>query len=410
MDENTITITKEALAEVVTKQVSDATKVIETKQGEILTKQTELETSMNEVKQKLIALPLEFSNIQVKEEKVHTFGHWMRAKLVAERDKVSVEKVLDDWEAIQHNCTNAYLKTKNMNASTLTDGGYWLREEYDAGIIPLVRAASIVRKAGARTVSLANGSRTFRVNTAGTTAYYTSENGKVAKTKVQGGLHKMIAKKLKCEVVVSNDLLRFSDIRADAEIEQDMAFAIAKAEDLAFLNGKGSNYEPKGLLKWMTAANAKAATGTAANNVKPDLKNAMKRVHILMEGLSDNIWFFITPTFHYGLGGLIDTLYQTIDWVSIYEDKKTLFGAKVGVSSNVPASTVIFADMSEAIIGEALNMLLTFTPNGTYTGDDGYAVSGAETDESVIVLTEENDFFMRYNDAISSITSATLGA
>ena len=40
MDENTITITKEALAEVVTKQVSDATKVIETKQGEILTKQT----------------------------------------------------------------------------------------------------------------------------------------------------------------------------------------------------------------------------------------------------------------------------------------------------------------------------------------------------------------------------------
>jgi len=409
MDENTITITKEALAEVVTKQVSDATKVIETKQGEILTKQTELETSMNEVKQKLITLPQEFANIQVKEDKTNAFGRYMRASLISKRDNITVEKVLEDWEAIQHNCTNAFI-TKNMNASILSQGGYWLREEYDAGIIPILSELSVVRKAVKNYVSLSpGGSRIFRVNTSGTTAYWVGETGKATKSELALGQVKMTAKKMKCEAVISNDLLRFADIRADAEVERDMAQAIATLEDVTFFTGKGTDHEPKGLLKWMLPANTKASTGIGANQVKPDLKGAMKRVHILKKFLSPNIWFFITPTFHYGIGGLIDTLYQTIDWARIYEETGKLFGANVGVSGNVPYRNVVFADMSDAVIGEALNMLMQFTPNGTYTDDNGDLVSGTETDESVIVLTQEVDYLHKYSSSISNITAATLG-
>jgi len=62
-------------------------------------------------------------------------------------------------------------------------------------------------------------------------------------------------------------------------IENSMIRAMIEAEELAFVNGTGSAYQPKGLSKWTSTANQFDIGGTTAELIETDLFSLEEKIH-----------------------------------------------------------------------------------------------------------------------------------
>lgn len=62
------------------------------------------------------------------------------------------------------------------------------------------------------------------------------------------GIRKAQRQELITKVVITNDLLRSNTYGADQMILDDALAAMAERQNAALLNGKGTEYEPKGIL------------------------------------------------------------------------------------------------------------------------------------------------------------------
>lgn len=411
-----VTVTKEVLAESLNEvALTKATELVRTEIEKLNPSIEKINTDMIEVKQKLTNLPMEIkTSIEVKEEKQFTLGRLLRAKMTAAMEKKPIADVLKRWEDLQHNCTNAFLlrglEQKNMTAWSLEDGGLWLGEDWDSEIIPIIRSKSIVREAGARVVTLPKGGRTFRRNTSGTTMYWKGEGKKITKSSLKIGFYKMTGKEMGGEVIISNKLLRLADISADAEVQRDLMAAAAYLQDIAFIAGTGTEYQPSGILKWTPAAYKFTMTATPdTTKISNDLLKCIQLLETANMDVSSGT-YLMHPTQWWGIAQRETTTNQKAAYAQTLLDNNMLFGFPVKKSTNVTSGKIIFALMEYMLIGEILNMQFDFFPNGTYTDDNGDTISGIETDESVLRLLHEVDFLQKYDSAASVIEGVTWGA
>ncbi len=411
-----VTVTKEVLAESLNEvALTKATELVKTEIEKINPSIENINKDLTEVKQKLTNLPMEIkTSIEVKEEKQFALGRLLRAKMLAKRENQSVQSVLQGYEELNHNCTNAFLlraiEQKNMTAWNLADGGLWIGEDWDSEIIPYLREESVFRKAGAKVVSMPKGGRSIRRNTTGTRMYWMGEGAKKTKSQLKASYDKMTSKIMGGEVVISNRLLRLSDIAADKEVQMDLIAAAAELEDQTFFNGSGTQFTPAGILKWTPAAYKFTMTATPdSTKISNDILKCMQ----LLEAAKMKIGagtYFMNSTIWWGIAQRETTTNQKTAYAQSLLDNDKLYGKPVYKTANMPAQTVIFALMDLMLIGETLNMEFKFHPDATYTDDDGNTVSGAETDESLLTLQHEIDFMQKYDSAASVIEGVTWGA
>lgn len=303
---------------------------------------------------------------------------------------------------------------KAMTAGNFTAGGGLIPPEYAAEIIELLRSAVVVRRAGPRTVPMNSGSLTIRRQTAGSNVGYVGESRNISSTQPAIGDLVMTSKKLAAIVPISNDLLTFaSGPSADEFVRDDLVEQIAVREDRAFLRDDGTQFTPKGMRHWADPDNVTASNGTSETNIEQDFKDLQNALEGKDVKLLRPAWF-MHPTRKNHLATLRTTNGNLV-FPSV-QANGTLLTWPLFSTTSVPAnlgaggdeSEIMFADMADAIIGDATGLQIDVDPSASYI-ENGVLVSAFTRDETVMRAIERHDFAMRHDESVAVKTGVTWG-
>ena len=292
---------------------------------------------------------------------------------------------------------------KALLAGELTAGGALVPPEYAAEIIELLRSATIVRRAGARTLPMNNGSLTLRRQTAGSSAAYVGESQDIGVTRPGTDLLTLTAKKLAAIVPISNDLLKFtSSPAADEFVRDDLVMEIAIREDLAFLRDDGTEHKPKGIRNWVAASNITASNGLTSTDIEDDFKDLLNDLEGNDVRLIRPAWF-MHPSRKNHLRNLRDANGNLI-FPETRGPSPTLYGWPLLVTTSIPSnlgvgadeSEIYFTDMIDVIIGEADTLEIVASSEGAYV-EGGNVKSAFSRDETLIRAITQHDIAMRHD-------------
>lgn len=328
--------------------------------------------------------------------------------------------------------------TKALVTNVGASGGFIVPPDQATEIIEVLRPQTAVRGADPRTIPMPRGTMTMPAQTAAATASYAGETQKIASSQQTFGQIIASFKKLVALVPGSNDLLRYSEPSADAIIRDDLTKVLAIREDLAFIMGDGTQYTPRGFLSfanqfaaatggsagtWLSVGNSTYAVG--GNFITSNESYTQATVANELAGMVNRLdtaevpdirrtWFMHPRIYNY-LFNLLNSL-----GLYVYRDEMksgTLLGYKIAKrsqqipinindasSSNVGgvgASFIFLAEMSEAMIFDAMSMELFVSREGSYTDGAGVNQSLVQNDEFLIRAIAEHDFQMRHPASIS---------
>ena len=326
--------------------------------------------------------------------------------------------------------------TRALAVTVGSSGGFTVPEDYMAEIIPLLRAAAVVRSAGPRIIPMPRGTMRIPGQSSAASATYGSEVQKIATS--QQGFNQIVAsyKKLTALVPVSNDMLRYADPAIDAFVRDDLVKIVALREDIAFLTGDGTQDTPKGFLafandyvrmnagtlgNWLTGASSTYAVGgnfitsnatyTLAT-VAAELGGAINRLDTALVPENRRVWFMHPRSFNY-LNNVQNSLgvYVFRDELSRgtllgYPFKKT---AQIPIniydssSTNQDLSFVMLAEMTEAMVLDSMQLELAVSREGTYIDQSSNTISVFQNDQTLIRAIAEHDFQLRHAAAIAII-------
>lgn len=137
---------------------------------------------------------------------------------------------------------------KALAAGGQSTGGALVPQQFVADLIELLRAATVVRRAGARTIDMATGNLTIPRLAGGATSAYQDELDDIGVSAETFDDVQFNAKKLTTLVPVSNDLIRRAAMAVDTIVRDDLIASASRREDLAFLLGAGTAKDPIGIL------------------------------------------------------------------------------------------------------------------------------------------------------------------
>lgn len=300
--------------------------------------------------------------------------------------------------------------TKALATGIGSAGGFLVPEQYSSDIIELLRAVALVRRAGARTLSMNGTTMVPRINS-GTAASYVGENSDIKSTGMTFGQIRLTSRKLAAVVPISNDLLRSPGPNADAIVLDDLLASMANAEDQSFLRGDGTGNAPKGILHWMNAGNSQASAGATAANIETD-------VQFLIGSLINNNVRMINPCWmmpprsKLKLEFLKDAVTNVLTFPEVSE-KGQLKGYPIFTSNNIPinlgggsATEVYFVDMADVLIGEEMGVEVKVSEEASYN-DGTQLVSAFSQDQTVVRVITKHDICMRHDRSAAVITGAT---
>lgn len=306
---------------------------------------------------------------------------------------------------------------KALGAGDFDAGGFLVPQMFVNEIIELLRARSVVRAAGARSVPMPGGSLTLPKQTSGAAAIYEGENqGGGAVTQPGGGQIVLTSKKLKAIVPVSNDFLQFSaGDSADEFIRDDLVAALATREDQAFLRDDGSENKPKGMRFWAVAGNIIASQGTTLAFIRADVNDLVSALENADVRMIRPTWFMSPRSKNFLMFEVVDA-----DGRQVFESQLSAGqwqGFPVFVTNNLPnnlgggsdESEVYLVDMADAIIGDVSDLSIVADSSAAYT-ESGSLVSAFERDQTVMRAISKHDFAMRHDQSIGVKTGVQWGA
>lgn len=309
--------------------------------------------------------------------------------------------VYGDW-------TDAELERKALTEGTGSAGGYLVPPEYSTQLIEMIYAQTVVRKAGATVIPMNSNTLYIPKQTGSATANWIGENTAITDSNPTFEQIQLTAKKLAAMVVFSNELLQDSNPQVEAIVMNDLAKAIALAEDLAFLQGTGTNNEPKGIIN-QTSINTILAGTDGADLTYDMIIDAIKSIQTASLGNFKPNAIIMHPAVYYKLAKTKDStgryLIEPIYNASAATDfPGTLMGMPVLTTTAIPTNLttgdatnttyVILGQFDQAIIGERGGVeLLASNTAGNFFAND---VMG-------IRATVRLDFALRHPEAFCVI-------
>lgn len=357
------------------------------------------------------------------------FVRFVKAQAVARLSGQTPAQVLRAWEAVaaeggmdaagyalvrhvaeKHAGRQAML-AKALGQSTFVDGGAMVPPKFSTEFIELLRNATVVRKAGARSIPL-EGSLTIPRQTGAGTAAYIGEHQPITPSQQTLGDLTLSEKTLVAMTVIGNRLIANASMSAEQFVLEDLRNVMALREDLAFLFGDGASGTPRGLTSLIASANQYDATAAAPKaptlaELRIEFAKAIGRLKKSNQPMIKPVWLMSPRTEQF--------LMQVQDGNgnAIYEsqlEKGILRGFPVIVTNQIPEDTtntagtgsdwsrLMLIDVSQEIIGDAQNMDALVVPNGTYE-EGGSAKSGLSRDQTVVRLIARHDHTIRYDTA-----------
>lgn len=350
----------------------------------------------------------------VKRESGLAFGRIVRAVAIAKKDgggREAVAKILASWG----DTDIAEAQTKALSASTASDGGYLVAEQFSTDILAHRKAATVVRRAGPREIPMPTGTLHLPKVATGVTGSYLGENANITNSQPVFGENILTWKKLAVLTPISNDLLRYNAPASDAVVRDDIVRSLAVTEDAALLRSNGTGGNPKGLRYWAAAGNITPAGTVSVANVTSDLG---KNLYLLMNNnvpITKGAWFFSPRTWYY--------LYTVRDAIGNFAFKPEmeqgrLYGFPFYVSTSIPitltvgansdCSEVYFVNMDDMAIGDSQRLLVDVSDTAAYHNGSS-VVAAFSLDQTVIRAIAEHDFVARDPNAIAVLTGVRWG-
>lgn len=299
---------------------------------------------------------------------------------------------------------------KTLSASDFSAGGALLQTEFVREVIEFLRPASVVMASGPRVMTMSMGSLEVpKINT-GSVASYVGENQIGGITEPSFGNLVLVRKKLKAEIPVSNDVLRFAAVDADQIIRDDAVAAMAQRMDAAFIRDDGTSFTPKGLRFQVPSANVIASAGT---NTLVDIESELGQAELALRNKDIR---FIRPGWLIGprTERRLKTIRTGVNENYAFRDEMNggrLNGFPYKVTTQIPEdlggggneAEVYFVDFSEVVVGEAVDLIVEASSVAAY--ESGATVRSAfSRDQTVIKTQMQHDLGMRHDFAIAVIT------
>jgi HK97 family phage major capsid protein len=305
-----------------------------------------------------------------------------------------------------------------MALSTVTPGagGVLVPQSFSSEVIELLRPKSVVRKLGAVSLPLSNGTLTIPRIRGGAIVGYIGSEEDMPTTDLSFDDLKLSSKKLAALVPISNDLLAYSGVNPNVDrlVVTDLTSSVATAEDLSFIRGAGTGNLPKGLRLWAPAFNVFAAPLEATLAA---VELALSGLILRLENANSNMTapgFIMAPRTKRWLSALRDgngnKAYPELDL-------NMLKGFAVGSTTQVPinlgdegdASEIHFADFADCFIGEDDSMVIDFSKEASYKDAAGNVVSAFQRDQTLVRVIAKHDFGPRHVESVAVMTGVTWG-
>ncbi len=307
-----------------------------------------------------------------------------------------------------------------LQQSNFTSGGAFIPENFvGSEFIDALRAQARVRGAGARSLTLQNGSATIpKLVTGASGGWIGSEGDNVVPAEQTTGQVKLVEKKYMVLVPISNDLRRNSSLEMERVVRDDMIANTANAEDTAFLKGTGLTGQPKGIYNWVPAAGKSNSAGTTLANTRTDIRTAKNRLGIANAPNNKRAWFMHSRSADY-LGWEMVDGNSNFAYPQMQQGQgANLGGAMVNIDNNIAvnlggssnASEIYYVEMSECFIGDSLELEIELIENAVYADTAGTLRSGVSRDESCVRLIRKTDFGMRHVESAYVLEAVTYGA
>ena len=305
---------------------------------------------------------------------------------------------------------------KSLQAGNFEAAGFLLEPQFTSEIIELLRNRTVIRRAGARSVPMPNGSMTMPKQTDSASAHYIGEAQAIPESQPEGGHVQMSAKKLVGLVPVSNELLTFTaGNQADAFVRDDLLSTTSIREDQAFYRGSGTQYTPRGLRWWAVEDNVLESNGTAPEEIEQDftdLVNALEAKNVPLDTLA----LFMTPKVKNNLANKRDSAGGNLLFPNLrMVESPNIWGIPVYTTNSIPSdlnggnTEIVLARMSDVLIGESMNMQLTADPNASYVDGSGQTISAFQNDLTLIRAISMHDFMVRREESVAVMTNVAYG-
>jgi len=322
------------------------------------------------------------------------------AKCIA-ASKNDPEKALNYAEkTLYPNDKKLHLALKALSATTPSEGGFLVREDYSNEVIPLLLSKTAVMELGARKVPMPNGNLNLPKLTGGSSAYYQGESQNATKSQQTFGNIKMSAKKLVVLVPISNDLIRSASPAADALVRDDIINQAKLKIDYTAMYGSGTAYTPLGIKPSITATYS-ATTAAISADLPGSLVGALMNANAPMQSCG---WIFnaLTWSTFYNL--------KTTTNQYIYRDEMRngkLEGYNFKVSNQITTANstagstyfdIFFGDFSEFLFGEEMSFELMASNEASYY--DGTQLQSAfSLDQTILKITCKHDMALRHAES-----------
>lgn len=306
-------------------------------------------------------------------------------------------------------------EARAMQASSFTAGGAFVAQNFLADeLIELLRAQAAVRRAGARALTLVNGSATIPKVTGGATAYWGNEGDNMTPSELTAGDVTLTAKKLTCLVPVSNDLRRFSNLAIERIVRDDMIRAASNTEDTACLKGTGLGNQPRGIYYWVGDDGRTNSAGTSLANARTDIRTALNYLGNNNAPEVNRAWFMHSRSKNYMAWDLVDGnsnfAFPELRQGDRLADAPVLKDNNISITLGAGTdSEIYYAEMTECFVADGGDIELEVFANATYDVG-GTLRSGVSRDESVVRLIRFFDFGMRHTVSAHVLEAVGYGA
>jgi len=290
---------------------------------------------------------------------------------------------------------------KQMSATTPSEGGFLIGEQYSEDIIPLLLSKTTVMELGARRIPMPKGNLNLPKLTGGATSYYIGENQNATKSQPSFGNIKLSSKKLVTLVPVSNDLISNASYEADMLVRDDMVNQMKLKIDYTGMYGDGTNDTPLGIKNGISTANLTVATGTATLNA--DVPGSMIGALMLNNTPMTSVGWIFNSRIWSAFYNLKTTTNQYI-----YRDEMnrgTLNGFPFRVSNQITTATstagttyfdIFLGDFSEFMFGDEMSFEISASTEASWY--DGSSLQSAfSLDQTVIKILSKHDMALRHN-------------
>jgi HK97 family phage major capsid protein len=150
-------------------------------------------------------------------------------------------------------------------------------------------------------------------------------------------------------------------------VRDELAGALAEAEDLAFLRGSGVGESPKGIRFWCPSS--QVVNGTAATDaaIETDLVAMVARLVAAMRGRQSQPRWFMPSRSYYRLFNAKRATTDLLIFPEIRNTPPQLIGFPVTITDQIPvnlapstSTEILLADMSEVLIGDEMSLSIAF--------------------------------------------------